>query len=152
MNERVLNSVDDNISFHSLKEEHFFIHLCNHFYKDSVLVDIVKKRKVLDLYKFVDIYTFVQANFKKISPEKIFQDSVKYGFDRHVFFTLNYTAKVFPDILAVKNVDILYQKYNYLNDDVMAVIFDQYNPGTKMKDEGSLIDRLFSYNIIKNYK
>lgn len=152
LNERVLTPVDNNFSIYSLKEEHLFIHLCNHFYKDSALVDLVKKRKVLDLYKFVDIYTFIQTYFEGIGPEKIFDDSVRYGFDRHVFFTLNYIIKVFPDILAIKNVDVFYQKYNYINDDVMTVIFDQYNSEIKMKDKNSLIDRLFSYDIIKNYK
>lgn len=152
LNERVLTPVNNNFSIYSLKEEYFFIHLCSHFYKDSALVDFVKKRKVLDLYKFVDIYTFIQTYFERINPEKIFDDSVRYGFDRHVFFTLNYIVEVFPDILAIKNVDVLYQKYNYINTDVMTVIFDQYNSEIKMKDKSSLIDRLFSYDIIKNYK
>ncbi|MCF7845225.1 MAG: nucleotidyltransferase family protein [Candidatus Pacebacteria bacterium] len=152
LDERVLIPVDNNFSIYSLKKEHLFIHLCSHFYKDSALIDLIKKRKVLDLYKFVDIYVFIQAYFKEINPEKIFNDSVRYGFDRHVFFALNYVIKVFPDILTIKNVDILYQKYNYINNDVMTVIFDQYNSEIKMKDKSGLIDRLFSYDIIKNYK
>jgi hypothetical protein len=152
LSERILTLVDDNFSIYSLKEEHLFIHLCSHFYKDSALIDLVEKRKVLDLYKFVDIYTFIQTYFGDINPEKIFDDSVKYGFDRHVFFALNYIIEVFPDILAIKNVDVLYQKYNYINADVMTVIFDQYNSEIKMKDKSSLMDRLFSYDIIKNYK
>lgn len=152
LGERILVPIDDDFSIYSLKEEHLFIQLCSHLYKDSVLVDLVKKRKVLDLYKFVDIYTFIQTYFEGINFEKIFNDSVKYGFDRHVFFTLNYIIKVFPDILAIRNVDTLYQKYNYINTDIMTVIFDQYNSGIKMKDKNNLIDRLFSYDIIKNYK
>lgn len=152
LSERVLIPVDDNSSIYSLKEEHLFIQLCSHLYKDSVLIDIIKKRKVLDLYKFVDIYTFIQTYFEKISPEKIFNDSVKYGFDRHVFFALNYIVEVFPDILEIKNVDLLYQKYNYINTNIMTEIFDQYNPKVKMKSKSSLIDRLFSYDIIKDYE
>jgi len=152
LSERVLVPFDSNFSIYSLKKEHLFIHLCSHFYKDSALIDFVKKRKVLDLYKFVDIYTFIQTYFEEIDIERIFNDSLKYGFDKHVFFTLNYTTKVFPDMLTIKNVDSLYQKYNYINDDVMTVIFDQYNSEIKMKDKSSLVDRLFSYDIIKNYK
>lgn len=152
LNERVLIPIDNNFSIYSLKKEHLFIHLCSHFYKDSALINVIKKRKVLDLYKFVDIYTFIQTYFEEIDIKRIFDDSVKYGFDKHVFFTLNYTANVFPEILTIKNVDALYQKYNYINDDIMAVIFEQYNPEIKMKDENSLIDRLFSYDIIKNFK
>jgi hypothetical protein len=152
LNKRVLTPVDNNFSIYSLKEEHLFIHLCSHFHKDAALIDVVKKRKVLDLYKFVDIYTFIQTYFKKISPEKIFDDSVKYGFDKHVFFALNYVIRAFPDILTIKNVNALYQKYNYINTDVMTVIFDQYNSEIKMKDKSSLIDKLFSYDIIKDYE
>lgn len=152
LSEKILIPIDDNFSIYSLKKEHFFIHLCSHFYKDSALIDLVKKRKILDLYKFVDIYTFIQTYFKGINPEKIFDDSFKYGFDRHVFFTLNYIIKVFPDILEVKNVDALYRKYNYINTNVMTIIFDQHNCEIEMKDKSNLIDRLFSYDIIKNYK
>lgn len=151
LEERVLIPVDNNFSIYSLKKEHLFIHLCSHLYKDSVLLDLVKKRKVLDLYKFVDIYAFIQKYFKQINIEKIFEDSVKYGFDKHVFFTLNYITRIFPEILAINNVDMLYQKYNYINDNVMGVIFDQHNPENKMEDAGSLIERLFSYDIIKKY-
>lgn len=152
LNERILIPIDNSFSIYSLREEHLFIHLCSHFYKDSALIELVKKRKVLDLYKFVDIFTFIQTYFEGINPEKIFHDSVKYGFDIHVFFTLNYISKVFPDILAIKNVDMLYQKYNYINDGVMTIIFDQNNSKIKMEDKSGLIDRLFSYDIIKNYK
>lgn len=152
LNEKVLVPVDENSSIYSLKKEHLFIHLCTHFYKDSVLIDIVKKRKVLDLYKFVDVYTFIQTYFDGIDVERIFDDSVKYGFDRHMFFTLNYISKVFPDVLVIKNVDALFQKYNYMNDDIMTVIFDQCNTEIKLKDRSSLIDRLFSYDIIKKFK
>lgn len=152
LNQRILVPINKNHSIYSLKEEHLFIHLCCHFYKDSALTDLVKKRKVLDLYKFVDIYTFIQTYFGKINPEKIFRDSVKYGFDIPVYFTLSCIIEVFPDILATNNVEILYHKYNYTNDDILSVIFDQHNPKTKMKAKSSLIDRLFSYDIIKNYK
>lgn len=152
LNERALIPIDNNFSIYSLEKEHLFIHLCSHFYKDSALINIVKKRKVLDLYKFVDIYIFIQTYFEEIDTGRIFDDSVKYGFDRHVFFTLNYITRVFPDILAIENVDALYQKYNYISDDIMTVIFDQYNSEIKMKDESSLIDRLFSYDIIKTYQ
>ncbi len=149
---RILIPFDTNFSVYSLKKEHLFTQLCSHIYKDSVILDIVKKRKVLDLYKFVDIYVFIIRYFKEIDIEKIFQDSIKYSFDRQVFFTLNYVAKIFPEILDIENVKLLYQKYNYLDDDNTVIIYDQYNPKNKMEDNGSLIDRLFSYDVIKKFK
>ncbi|MGE5456533.1 MAG: nucleotidyltransferase family protein [Ignavibacteriales bacterium] len=151
LDERILVPIDSNSSIYSLKEEHLFIQLCIHLYKDSVLLDIVKKRKVLDLYKFVDLYLFIQKYFETINPEKIFEDSIKYNFDKQVFFALNYTAKIFPDIMKIDNVNILYQKYNYIGEKIMTEIFDQYNSENKMEDTGNLIDRLFSYDIINKY-
>ncbi len=151
LEERTFLPINGNFSIYSLVEEHLFIHLCSHLYKDAALLDIVKKRKVLDLYKFVDIYTFIQKYFERINIEKIYEDSVKYGFDRSVFFTLNYTAIIFPEILEIPNVVLLYSKFNYINNNVMEEIFDQNNPENKMVDKGSLIDRLFSYNVINKY-
>ncbi len=151
LEERTLLPVDGDFSIYSLTEEHLFIHLCSHLYKDAALLDIVKKRKVLDLYKFVDIYTFIQKYFERINIEKIYKDSVKYGFDKNVFFTLNYTSIIFPEILEIPNVVLLHKKFNYINDNVMEEIFDQDNPENKMIDRGGLIDRLFSYDIINKY-
>lgn len=151
LDKRVLIPIDNDFTIYSLKKEHLFLHLCSHLYKDSALVDLVKKRKVLDLYKFVDIYTFIQNSFDEIDIDEIFKDSKKYGFDKCVFFTLNYTAKIFPEILSQENVSLLYQKYSYISDKIMTEIFDQANPKNKMEDAGSLIDRLFSYDVIKNY-
>jgi hypothetical protein len=151
LQERILIPIDDNNFIYSLKEEHLFIQLCIHLYKDSALLDIVKKRKILDLYKFVDLYSFVQKYFNKINPNKIFEDSVKYGFDKYVFFALNYTIKIFPDITEIENVNILYQKYNYIDENIMTEIFDQQNTKNKLEDTGNLIERLFSYDIINKY-
>lgn len=152
LQERILIPIDNNTSIYSLKEEHLFIQLCIHLYKDSALLNIVKKRKVLDLYKFVDLYSFIQKYFNTINPNKIFEDSVKYGFDKYVFFALNYTVKIFPDITEIENINILYQKYNYIDKNIMTKIFDQYNTKNKLEDTGDLIDRLFSYDIINKYK
>lgn len=151
LEERVLILGNKNFSIYSLRKEHLFIHLCSHLYKDSSLVDLVKKRKVLDLYKFIDIYSFINKHFEQINTEKIFKDSVKYGFDKHVFFTLNYTIKIFPEIKNLGNVMTLFEKFSYIDDNIMTVIFDQYNPKNKMKGTDDLIERLFSYDIIQNY-
>lgn len=151
LDERVLVSTENIFSIYSLKEEHLFIHLCSHLYKDAVILDIVKKRKVLDLYKFVDIYIFIQKYFDNINIEKIYEDSVKYGFDEHVFFTLNYVTEIFPELLEVTNVCSLINKLNYMNNDIMGIIFDQHNPDNKMRSKDSLVNKLFSYDIIKNY-
>lgn len=151
LEERVLIPIDSNFSIYSLSKEHLFIQLCIHLYKDSALLNIVKKRKVLDLYKFVDLYLFAQNYFETINIEKLFEDSIKYGFDKYVFFAINYTIKIFPDIMEIDNVCMLYRKYDYISENIMTEIFDQYNPENKLEETGDLIDRLFSYDIINKY-
>jgi hypothetical protein len=151
LSERILTPVDDECSLYSLREEHLFIHLCSHFYKDAALIDLVRKRKVLDLYKFVDIYTFVQHCFDRIDQTKIFADSVKYGFDRHVFFALNHVGTVFPDMMALPGVSVFYQQYDHIGASVLTEVFDQYDSTVRMEATAGLIDRLFSYDVIKSY-
>ncbi|HEX9983516.1 MAG TPA: nucleotidyltransferase family protein [Thermoanaerobaculia bacterium] len=151
LNERILTPVDEECSIYSLREEHLFIQLCSHFYKDAALLDLVRKRKVLDLYKFVDIYTFVQDCFGGIDQTKLFDDSVKYGFDSHVFFTLNHAGTVFPDMMALPSVSALYQKYEHVGAAVLTEVFDQYDSTIRMEATAGLLDRLFSYDIIKSY-
>jgi len=152
LNNRKIIYIEKNFPVYSLNEEHMFIHLCNNFYKDAALLDIVKKKKVLELYKFTDLYAFIQKFFKKIDIEKIFNDSIAYGFDKYVFFTLTYLIKVFPDLLEIKKFKTLYEKYSYIKSDIIYTIFDQYNTKIKTKDKSDLIQRLFSYDIIKNIR
>ncbi|GBD34707.1 hypothetical protein HRbin35_00448 [bacterium HR35] len=154
LKEKTLIPIDNNFFIYTLKKEYLFIQLCIHFYKESALIDVIKKRKVLDLYKFVDIYTFIQSYFNKINLDIILEVSCKYGFDKYVFFALNYISEIFPDILEIDNVKNLVFKFrNYINnDDFINVIFDQYNPEIKMKHHGDLIERVFSYDIIKKFK
>lgn len=152
LSERILIPVHDQFSIHSLKAEHLFIHLCSHFYKDAALLDLVKRRKVLDLYKFVDLYTFIQTHFDGINPAKIFDDSVRHGFDGHVFFALSHILTVFPDLAAKTAVAELQQRYDYVHPAVLTEIFDQYDSESKMNATSSLLDRLFSYDIIKTYR
>lgn len=152
LSERILTPVDDECSIYSLREEHLFIQMCSHFYKDAALVDLVRKRKVLDLYKFVDIYTFVQTCFDRIDQTALFDDSVKYGFDSHVFFALNHVGTVFPDMMALPAASALYQRFNHIGAAVLTEVFDQYDSTVRMEATAGLMDRLFSYNIIKSYE
>jgi hypothetical protein len=149
---RTLVPVDDGCSIYSLRDEHLFIHLCSHFYKDAALLDLVRKRKVLDLYKFVDLYTFIQRHFGRIDIDRIFDDSVRHGVDQHVFFALHHVVTVFPDLAAIAGVAALLRRYDYIDTAVLTSIFDQYDQAITMQATSSLIDRLFSYDIIKSYQ
>lgn len=152
LDQRILTDVGDGFSIYSLRHEHLFIQLCSHLYKDAALLDIVKKRKVLDLYKFVDIYAFIQTRFNEVDPDEIFDLSVKYGFDKSVFFSLNYTSKLFPDLLTLDRVEYLLRKFKYINKSVMTTVFDQYEPKKQLMTTLNLVERIFAYNVIKKYR
>ena len=44
LDQRITIIMDKDNSIYSLAEEHMFVHLCSHLYKDAVFIDIVTKR------------------------------------------------------------------------------------------------------------
>lgn len=135
---------------YSLDYKYNFLQLCCHLYKDSALIDIIKKRKVLDLYKFVDIYYFIKKYFNLIDVDDLYLEIEKYNLKQQVFFSLKCIIVLFPDSQSEKIKKLI----NKLDGDnsTLNTIFDQYNPNLKMKTNNDLIERIFSYNIIKHYK
>ncbi len=129
--------------------EHNFIELCLHFYKDSALIDIIKKRKILDLYKFVDIYYFIMKFCKKININKLYSEISKNKLDSYIFFTLTYIISIFPDAKTEKIKKLL--KMLKPKNDILNTIFDQYQPNHKMSTNIDIIERIFSYNLIERY-
>jgi hypothetical protein len=151
LDQRISIPLDNETLVYSLSHEHMFIHLCSHLYKDAILIDIITKRKVLDLYKFADIYAFIQKYRGTLDMDKLHTDSVKFGFEKHTYYTVKYTSIIFPDLLNIPEVVSILEKIPDFNTNMMNEIFDQYNQNHKMIDNGDLIDRLFSYNIINKY-
>lgn len=150
LSQRTLLKIDNDISIYSLRLEHMFIQLCIHLYKDSALLDIVKKRKVLDLYKFIDLYLFVQTYFENIDIELIYNDAKKFGFDKYIYFALIYVKEIFKDIDNIRNVKNLLRKLDYIDENIMNIIYDQYDYNINIELKDNLIERIFTYNIINN--
>lgn len=133
----------------SLCYEHIFIELCIHLYKDSALIDILKKRKVLDLYKFIDIYYFIMKYFEKVKLEKLYTTISKYKLDNYIYFTLVYIISIFPDAKTKKVEELL----NLLHpeENIINMIFDQYNKSNKMFTNKNILERIFTYDVITIY-
>lgn len=149
LNNRILIVKNDNVSIFSLNHYHNFIELCIHLYKDCSLIDIVKKRKVLDLYKFVDIYYYLKKYETEIHMNTLYEIIKKYKLAKYIYFALKYITEIFPDIKRVELENLLkkIEKDNTLN-----TIYDQNNPSIKMKTNAKILDRIFSYNVIDKYK
>lgn len=139
----------DKKMIYALNDYHNFIELCVHLYKDSALIDILTKRKVLDLYKFVDIYYFIKSRFKNIDMNKLYEEIAKFKLEKYVYFALSYITTLFPDSKTNEINELLNKLGN--DDAILNTIFDQYNPEVQMTSNVPLIERIFSYDVIKKY-
>ncbi len=138
------------VSLYSLCYEHMFIELCVHLYKDSALIDIIKKRKVLDLYKFVDIYYFIMKYFNDIDILYLTNEVKKYKLNDYIYFALMYVTSIFPEA-NIEKVKFLINNIESDNN-ILNLIFDQYDKKNIMITKSTIIERLFSYNLISKYK
>ena len=150
LSDRILMTTKSNEQIYTLSYEHNFLELCIHLYKDSALMDIIKKRKILDLYKFVDIYYFLKEKLDKINIGKVYEDISRFKMENYVYFALTYIYRLFPDIKC-SELDFLRDRLK-CSDDIMNTIFDQYNTLFTMSATDDLVERIFSYNLIDKYK
>lgn len=148
LDQSLLISKNDGQKIYSLNTYSNFLQLCSHFYKDSAIIDILKKRKIIDLYKIVDIYYFIKKYFDEINFDYLFSQIKKYNLEKHVYFTLIYVTKLFPDC---KNNAIteLIKKTKQKN--VLNIIHAQYD-NLSLKTNISIGNRVSSYDVIKKYK
>jgi len=148
LDECILITKKDESKIYSLSACHNFLELCAHFYKDSALIDILKKRKIIDLYKIVDIYYFIKKYFNDLDMDNLICIIKKFNLEGYVYFALSYTTNIFPDCksrLVDKLLTMLEQN------DVLNSVFSQYGD-LKMQTKTSIIDRVFSYNVINEYE
>lgn len=148
--ERIKIIKNDNIQIFSLNYNHYFIELCIHFFKDSSLIDILKKRKVLDLYKFVDIYYFIRKYFNKINVNNLYEEISRYNLEKYIYFSLSYITEVFPDCITQK-IKFLLEKTKQ-DSILLNTIFDQNDVKTKLITLFPIKERIFEYDLIKKYK
>lgn len=129
------------------------IELCIHLYKDMALIDIVKKRKVFDLYKFIDIYYFINTYYDKINFNDFELEIKKFNAQKHVYFALKYLIEIFDDFNKNDIINLISKLEKDIDDkNILNIIFDQYDPNNRLISNNNLKDRIFTYNIINEYK
>lgn len=128
------------------------IELCIHLYKDMALIDIIKKRKVFDLYKIIDIYYFVNYYFDKIDFEILESKIKEVKAENYVYFALKYINAIFDDFNHQYIVNLINNLEKYItNNEILNIIFDQYNYKKKLYSNLDLKERIFKYDIINHY-
>ena len=151
LDKRILvNNKETGSKIYSLSNEYNFIELCMHFYKDAALIDLVKKRKVIDLYKIIDIYYFIMKYFEEINLEEVCSIIKNNNIDNEIFFTLKYINTLFVDSYTDK-IKQLIENLDY-DENIVNTIFDQYDNSIKMYTKDSIKDRIFTYDLIKMYE
>lgn len=148
LNKRIQISKHDNIKVYSLNNYFNFLELCSHFYKDTAIIDILKKRKIIDLYKIIDIYYFIEKYSESMDIKKLLYFIKKYKLEKQVYFTLIHITNLFPDC---NNQSIKTLINCTKQEDVINCIFSQ-NKNLTMTSETSIINRVASYNVIKKYR
>ena len=137
-------SIEDNI-----------IELCTHLYKDMVLLDIVKKRKVFDLYKFLDIYYYINFYLNEINFDKLIEEIKLFNAENYVYFALKNLSEIFCDFGNGQDGQIIYLIKTLEKDikdfGILNTIFDQYNKNEIFISYINIKDRIFEYNVINKY-
>lgn len=153
LKDKIKIKLDENNYIFSASIEDNIIELCTHLYKDMALLDIVKKRKVFDLYKFIDVYYYINSNYSKIDFDKLIKKIKVFHSEKYVYFTLKYLSEIFNDI-DNKQVTLLIQKLEKENvkSEILNIIFNQYNKHEVFVSNTNIRDRIFEYNVINKYQ
>ena len=112
------------------------------------MIDILRKRKIIDLYKIIDIYYFIQKYFNQLNIDYLLQQIKNFNLSKYVYFTLYYITNLFPDCKSdiIKKLMNETKQKNQTN-----YIFSQYDD-YKMLTNASIKHRLSSYDVIKKFK
>ena len=150
---RIKINIDDKNAVYSASIYDNIIELCIHLYKDSALIDIVKKRKVFDLYKFIDIYYYININYEDIDFSILKNKILSFKAEEYVYFALKYLTEIFEDFNTKEITALIKQLQKYItNNKILDTIFDQYNEKNKLITTTKIKERIFEYNIINKYK
>lgn len=153
LSNRVEVNIDENITIYSANIYDNLIELCIHLYKDMALIDIIKKRKVFDLYKLIDIYYFINIYYEKINFKYLKSEIKKFNAEKYIYYALKYLTEIFNDFQTSDILYLIKDLEDNIDDlKILDIIFDQYNEKNKLLTSTKLKDRIFTYNIISEYK
>lgn len=144
--------VDENYYIFSASIEINIIQLCTHLYKDMALLDIVKKRKVFDIYKLIDIYYYINTNYNKINFNKLIEKIKLFNSEKYVYFSLKYLSEIFDDFNSKQITILIAELKKYIKEnEILNTIFNQYDKHEQLITNSDIKDRIFEYNVINKY-
>lgn len=101
-NEEVINEMLDSVTERTLNgiriktfsQENFFIHLCNHLYKEATTMPWVEMMRDMTLYKYCDIYLLLN-DLPQIDTLKIFNQAKKLEMEKICAFAVLHASELF---------------------------------------------------------
>lgn len=106
----------------TLAPEDFLIHLCVHLFKEATVYDWVKMGRDLSLYKFLDIYAFINKHNDSGFFKKLSQKITQYDLCKECYYALFNSAQIFKSLLDIAEFHTLIEKIKPLNTDYLKEI------------------------------
>lgn len=119
--EEILDNANQKIEtdsgfLYTLSHADFLIHLCTHLFKEATVISWVRMGRDLSLYKFTDIYLFVEKFFETTFAERFISKVKHYGLQKQCYYALERSKELFNienDVLnkilsEIKPEDILF--------------------------------------------
>ncbi len=140
-------SEEKGISIYSLQRELFLLQLCIHAFKEVNLYKMVQMRQDLELYKFVDIYTFLLLDY--VNWDEFILLVKKYNFKKECYLVFKYIESIFFNIKDHEALKKLLYVLKPQDDSYLEEVFD---PTTNRlyRWNNSLLERLFDTNHKKH--
>ena len=112
----------ENGALPTLSRADFLIHLCAHLYKEATTLHWVNVQRDLSLYKFSDIYLFLDLYLDEPFVDELVETVLKYDLKDESYYTFYYTRELFS--LNNPLLDSLIEKIKPDNTDVIKQVYD----------------------------
>ena len=142
----MLVSVEFNEKYkcYMISNECFFIHLCNHLYKEAKNATWIVFEKEINLLKFCDVREYI---FKFLRSEDNLSNAIKYAIKHKqveaLYFTLYYLNIIFNDGYEEK---VMSELQMHLLDTESINTFGEKDYGEKITWKKSFWDRIFTFD------
>lgn len=83
-----------NLKVRTLRADDFFVHLCNHLYKEASTLPWVEMKRDMTLYKYCDIYMLLNDADKE-DIDFLFKRAKKLGMEKICAFAISQMAELF---------------------------------------------------------
>lgn len=113
---------------HTLDNVDFLLHLCAHLYKEATVMSWVEMGRDISLYKYCDIYLYLNKFMSDTYSDKLIQRIEEIGLNKECYYTLYYMKELF----GVNNslLDKVLEKIRPDESDFMYQIIDPQNRKT----------------------